>query len=77
MSNESIIVDMHDVIDDLSVKLRLSYTTLEGLEQMTRYAIRAYRVDKDKLTFTEICELVHKFVQTPWGYKVCRELCIS
>ena len=50
-------------------------TTFEGLVLLGKHAIRVFGVENpNRVSFDKLCEVICKFLDTPWGFKILKEV---
>ncbi len=69
-------VDMTDVIGTLAIEHGLPYMRFDKLVELGKYTALVYGLNKEgtRIPFAVLCEYIEKYIATPFGAKVAREL---
>lgn len=70
------LVDMKDVLGDLAYEYNLPYLRFDELVLLGKCAVNVYGLEdrSKRITFAELCECISKYVESPFGNKVLRQI---
>lgn len=78
MNKQELYVRLEDVIGELAHEHGLPIISFDNLVELGKRVVTVYNLDHQakKITFEVMCTYIRKFIATPFGLKMLRELAL-